>query len=201
MKVVSNRKNPLVRSFTSNAVFDLNSEQLKIYLSQENLKPVKLHEEASLKQKKKLPKKTKKKPGCFSSVEKWDYKHCQKLHFLWKGYMTNLLKDSFKETKINRNILQEILLKVDFHGAILRVVQSKCISFKNKEGIVVTESKNLFQLVTNLNKVIKIPKKNSVFEVKFKTYKITIFGDQFCIKPGVRLTKKFNKYIYTLPLV
>lgn len=197
MKVVSSRKHPLVRNVLSFKLPNLSCEQVKIMLTQEDIRPVKLHEEKQFKFKcKKFNKKEKK--SALSVVDRnWSYKECKKMHYLWLGYMKNLIK----ETDPNTNTLQELLLKADFHGAYLRVVQSKCNSFKNLQGIVMMESKNIFQIITVTNKIIKIPKKNSIFEVQYMKYRITIFGDQFCIKPGFRLIKKFNKYVNTLALV
>ena len=126
------------------------------------------------------------------------YEDYETMHDMWNQYMTELLANSGSN---NTNQMQSLLLKADFHGAAMTVVRSRCLTMRNQSGIVVTESKNFFQIVTKKDKMIMVPKKSSIFEITFLNNKITIFGDQFCYKPGHRLVKKFGKYLSTLPLV
>jgi len=130
------------------------------------------------------------------SIQKALYKDYEPLHELWKDYISELLG-----SQCDTKSVQDVLLKADLHGAMILVVHCKCVSINNLCGIIVLESKNIFQLLTASNKLVKIPKKNSIFQIIFLNYRITIFGDQFCIKPGFRLTKKFLKYLPVLDLI
>jgi RNase P/RNase MRP subunit p29 len=50
------------------------------------------------------------------------------------------------------------LTKADFHGAIVRVAQSKCPSLLGLEGIVLQETENTFVIVTPSNTFKSKPK-------------------------------------------
>lgn len=50
--------------------------------------------------------------------------------------------------------ISRLLTKADYHGSILTVVRSKCSSLVGKEGIVIIETKNTFQLVAQNNSLV-----------------------------------------------
>lgn len=45
------------------------------------------------------------------------------------------------------------MMKADLHGCHLTVRQSKCPSFIGVHGIVIKETRNMFQLITPENKI------------------------------------------------
>ena len=127
------------------------------------------------------------------------------LHNMWKEYMHGTLAAS---SLINN----ELLLKVDYHGCIFKVVKSKCGSYIGKEGMMIKETENTFQLLTRDNKVFTIPKNGSVFQFTFekqvlskeakqnkvqipetKSYQIEIIGTQFCFRSYDRASKRFKR--------
>jgi len=131
----------------------------------------------------------------------YSYKDYEPLREIWKQYMNDLLpvpKDADqKEKSKNATLvtLQETMLKVDLHGAEIKVVESATASLIGIEGTVIVETKNIFSIITNNNKMINIPKAKNIFHIHFDDYLFTIFGDQFCIKPSLRMVKKFKNYV------
>ncbi|XP_034039837.1 ribonuclease P protein subunit p29 [Thalassophryne amazonica] len=112
------------------------------------------------------------------------------LHELWKSYITDLcggLKPSSSP-----HVIQQKLLKADFHGAIITVVRSKCPSYVGATGILVQELKHVFKLITKEDKVKVIPKRNSVFSMEFSGFVSHIYGSQFEKRAGERSAKKFK---------
>ncbi|KAG2389029.1 hypothetical protein C9374_014429 [Naegleria lovaniensis] len=129
------------------------------------------------------------------------------LHEMWKEYMLSMLGTS----SLFNN---ELLLKADYHGCIFRVVKSRCGSYIGKEGMVIKETENTFQLLTRDDKFYIIPKNGSVFQFNFekqvrppsgirgkestappenKNYQIEIIGTQFCFRSYDRASKKFKR--------
>lgn len=129
------------------------------------------------------------------------------LHDMWKEYMLSMLGTS----SLFNN---ELLLKADYHGCIFRVVKSRCGSYIGKEGMVIKETENTFQLLTRDDKFFIIPKNGSVFQFNFekqvrppsgvrgkestappetKNYQIEIIGTQFCFRSYDRASKKFKR--------
>ncbi|KDQ58952.1 hypothetical protein JAAARDRAFT_175588 [Jaapia argillacea MUCL 33604] len=93
------------------------------------------------------------------------------LHHLWCGYMSELLGLSpppftlpSQETPIpNSSAMHAKLVKADFHGSIVTVIQNKNPCIVGLSGIVILESENAFRVVTKDDKVKLIPKQNSIF--------------------------------------
>uniref|UniRef100_A0A4W4FNU5 Ribonuclease P protein subunit p29 n=1 Tax=Electrophorus electricus TaxID=8005 RepID=A0A4W4FNU5_ELEEL len=96
------------------------------------------------------------------------------LHDLWKQYITDLCNGL--KPGSNPQMLQQKLLKADFHGAILTVVRSKCPSYVGTTGILVQELKHIFKIITKENRLKVIPKRNSVFSVEMGNFVTHIYG-------------------------
>ncbi|KAF5886543.1 ribonuclease P protein subunit p29, partial [Clarias magur] len=73
------------------------------------------------------------------------------LHDLWKQYITELCNGLRPESNVQ--VMQQKLLKADFHGAILTVVRSKCPSYVGSTGILVQELKHVFKIITQENRL------------------------------------------------
>jgi len=117
------------------------------------------------------------------------YEHFLLLHNLWKSYMSMFANNS---GKIPFLPLDERLLRIDYHGAILSVFNSKCKNFIDIKGIVAKETKHMFTLVTVANDVKILPKKNIIFLIELDDYQIKINGDAIIGKPGNRVVKKIK---------
>jgi ribonuclease P protein subunit POP4 len=99
-----------------------------------------------------------------------------------------------------RTNLENALVRADYHGAFLRVVQSKCPSLVGKNGLVVQETLNTFVLIQSDNRSVVIPKTGSIFECRLnqpsqsghKDLEWLLFGDQLRQHSGLRASKKFK---------
>ncbi|XP_053085540.1 ribonuclease P protein subunit p29 [Pangasianodon hypophthalmus] len=112
------------------------------------------------------------------------------LHHLWKQYITDLCNGLRPES--NPQVMQQKLLKADFHGAILTVVRSKCPSYVGSTGILVQELKHVFKIITKENRLKIIPKRNSVFSVEMGDFVTHIYGSKFELRSSERSAKKFK---------
>ncbi|ORX40391.1 RNase P/MRP, p29 subunit [Piromyces finnis] len=112
------------------------------------------------------------------------------LHQLWKQYMKELLGEI---STTNYSLIYSKLLKADFHGSIITVVQSKCPSYIGKSGIVLKETENTFNIITKSNRLLIIPKAHSVFTINYDKLLFNIYGDNFKVRTGERISKKFKK--------
>lgn len=122
------------------------------------------------------------------------------LHGLWLGYMTELMggvasqsKKGFRRAESDQ-ILNR-LLKADLHGAIMKVIRSKCPSYVGIEGIVILETKHTFTLITESNAVKVIPKPNNVFSLGLRDrgLSFTLYGNHFLERTADRSAKKWKR--------
>ena len=128
-----------------------------------------------------------------SDLEGITYEQFKDLNELHTGYMEAI----FQKTRAdNTEFIGNEILKADLHGAKLEVLRSKCKTLVGKKGFVVMETKHTFRLIQEDSKLVTIPKKASVFSFKFKVgekpKEAVIFGDNFCLAPGMRIIKKFK---------
>jgi len=127
------------------------------------------------------------------------------LHSLWCGYMRDVLSLTPRERE-NRNeenekgkgkeiakrkhhererkkvltpdIVGPLLASADYHGCLLRVVRSKCVSRVGVEGIVVRDTKFTFEIITRKNEVKVMPKEGTVFRFEVPLKDNTISGGE-----------------------
>ncbi|KAG6459541.1 ribonuclease P protein subunit p29 [Manduca sexta] len=121
------------------------------------------------------------------------------LNKLWTDYICEVLeiKDSIPERNSkNWESFTQTFYKADLHGAYMRVVESKCPSYVFKKGICIMDTKNTFKILSEENIVTTLPKKECVFEISLKDWKLTLFGKHFCSKPADRSNKKMKNYLY-----
>jgi ribonuclease P protein subunit POP4 len=104
------------------------------------------------------------------------------------------MRDLYSVTQ--RCNLENALLRADYHGAFLRVVQSKCPSHVGKGGLVVQETLNTFVMIQSDNRPIVIPKNGNVFicGLQLPTLKIEwhLYGDQMRQHAGFRSSRKYK---------
>ncbi|XP_016352547.1 ribonuclease P protein subunit p29-like [Sinocyclocheilus anshuiensis] len=112
------------------------------------------------------------------------------LHELWKQYIVDLCNGL--KPGSNPQMIQQKLLKADFHGAVLTVVRSKCPSYVGLTGILVQQLKHVFKITTKEDKLKVIPKRNSVFSVELGDFVTHIYGSKFELRSSERSAKKFK---------
>ncbi|RMY47210.1 hypothetical protein D0863_15685 [Hortaea werneckii] len=94
------------------------------------------------------------------------------LHRMWCAYIREILglgRDG-KRTFVDANSAGPVLVSADYHGALLEVTRSRCLSRVGTKGIVVKDTKFTFELVTMRDEVKVLPKEHTVFrfEVPFE---------------------------------
>ncbi|XAR50990.1 Ribonuclease P [Bertholletia excelsa] len=94
------------------------------------------------------------------------------MHEMWKGYMTQLLKN------VGKNQLAQCLLNADLHGAMILVVQCRITSFTGVSGIMIRETAETLGVITEDNKFRVVPKKPSIFMFPVDCWKVTLYGDK-----------------------
>lgn len=112
------------------------------------------------------------------------------LHDLWKQYIVDLCNGL--KPGSNPHMIQQKLLKADFHGAVLTVIRSKCPSYVGLTGILVQELKHIFKIIAKDDKLKVIPKRNSVFSVEIGDFVTHIYGSKFELRSSERSAKKFK---------
>lgn len=110
------------------------------------------------------------------------------------------------------------ICSADFHGAEVEVVRSRCPSRVGVKGIVVKDSRHVFEIVTKKDEVKVLPKEGTIFKVvvplvvgekanpstndarKEKTTDegqemvLEIHGDQFMYRAADRANRKFKSH-------
>lgn len=109
------------------------------------------------KQKKTLNRKQKKALGFYSIPKKSiKYEDMEVIHDLWKQYMTKYLNitPDFRVPSIGEKSWENfslLLVKADFHGALMTIVRSRCPGLVGKKGICIMDTKNTFKIVSTDN--------------------------------------------------
>jgi ribonuclease P protein subunit POP4 len=78
------------------------------------------------------------------------------LHRLWCGYMREILrleKDNPYGQFVEAKNSGPLLASADYHGALVEVVRSRCVSRVGVRGIVVRDTKSTFEVVTAKNQL------------------------------------------------
>ncbi|XP_043266579.1 ribonuclease P protein subunit p29 [Venturia canescens] len=126
------------------------------------------------------------------------YEELMPLNEMWTEYIRqNLGVHSFSKLPIspdnlNWESINQRLMKADYHGAIISVVQSKETNLVGTRGIVLQETKNCFRIVTPRNTLRTIPKSSSVFRFHLPDAHLQVYGKEICFKPAERSVKKFK---------
>jgi len=185
-------------------VKEINGE-LKKTLVLSYQKPKRTKSKPIRKSKKPLTAKEKRSLGLYRLPKKGlKYSSFEALNSMWNGYMKELLDlESLESGGWSPNLneetrqlqLQMRVCRAELSGALLSVASASCPSHVGVTGIVVLESKNTLQIISQDNKLRLIPKLGSSFSFDFEGYKFTFPGSSIHSKPAERITKKLkNKY-------
>ena len=90
------------------------------------------------------------------------YEIYEPLHRMWIGYIQEVL-GLREEGGIVSSGEAAKLCSADFHGAEVEVVRSRCVSRVGVKGIVVKDSKFVFEVVTKKDVVKVLPKEHTIF--------------------------------------
>ena len=135
------------------------------------------------------------------------YSLFEAVHQLWRQYMAEFLEETRRS---GRAAVEARLIKADFHGAKLTVVQSKAASLVGTTGIVVKETENVFHLVTKADRMARVPKAGAVFTLllgedeaagveeeteggrRRRVSLVTLYGNHIRQRSGDRVTRKYK---------
>lgn len=160
-----------------------------------------------------LPARQRRKLGLYDVPrESQRYAVFEPLHRLWLGYVREVLGG---DIRAGGQAAAAKLSSADFHGAKVEVVRSKCPSRVGIHGIVIKDSKFVFEVITKGNKVKTVPKEGTLFRVEIPVESekikesgtaegaaqddvpkmvVELHGDQFQIRSVDRSTKKFKEH-------
>ncbi|KAK6579698.1 hypothetical protein PZA11_007934 [Diplocarpon coronariae] len=122
----------------------------------------------------KLSRKKKQKPAPLSARQKrgmqlYDipkeqqkYAIYEPLHRMWIGYIQELLWEDGATRQVTPAMAAK-LCSADFHGAEVEVVRSRCVGRVGTKGIVVRDSRGVFEVVTRKDAVKILPKEHTIF--------------------------------------
>ncbi len=130
------------------------------------------------------------------------------LHNLWLGYIREVLGSELYSGGQGAGAK---LGGADFHGAEVEVVRSRCVSRVGIKGIVIKDSKFVFEIITTDNKLKIVPKEGTIFQVQVPPKEETssapgdsspeqramifeILGAQFLYRSADRANKKFKPH-------
>jgi ribonuclease P protein subunit POP4 len=147
------------------------------------------------------------------------------LHQMWLGYIREVLGideywngEDGREVQIGAAAAAK-LCAADYHGAEVEVVRSRCVSRVGIRGIVVKDSKFVFEIVGRGNGVRVVPKEHTVFGFRIprggeggengdeeveggeegkggrrKDLLFELHGDQFIYRAADRANRKFKSH-------
>lgn len=175
-----------------------NIDDLSPYLELPNYKKKVKEPKKFKKQKKRMSRKEMKNLGLYSLPRKsMKYDDYKDLNALWIGYMQEQLGSDLKQlekkltlTDPQYDMMSGTIHKSDFHGAKIKVIKNKCPSMVGHKGIVIMETKETFNILSKDNILRIIPKATSLFELKWKKVRFTIFGKHLKMKSAERSVKK-----------
>ena len=147
--------------------------------------------------------------------QKQKYAVFEPLHKLWLGYVREILGAELYTGGGGQGAAAR-LCSADFHGAVVEVTRSRCPSRVGIRGIVVKDSRFVFEVITRKNRVKIVPKEGTVFRVDVpaedapaaaaaddddgegegvrKPFSFEIHGDQFQHRSADRTNKKFKAH-------
>ncbi len=156
-----------------------------------------------------------KRATCIYEIPKSQQKYeiYEPLHRMWIGYIQEVLGENC--TPVTSGTAAK-LVSADYHGAELEVVRSRCVTRVGVKGIVVRDSRFVFQIITKDNALKMVPKEHTVFRFEVpspgkheggvnieaegpneKTKKSLVFelhGEQFQYRSADRANKKFKAH-------
>lgn len=136
------------------------------------------------------------------------------LHNLWLGYVREILGS---EVYTGGQAAAAKLSAADFHGAQVEVVRSGCVGRVGIKGIVIKDTRFVFEIITPRNKIKTVPKEGTIFKVAIspaelaaavgkeegqahhipaKDLAFEILGDQIKLKAADRASKKFKQHFW-----
>lgn len=103
------------------------------------------------------------------------------LNKIWNSYIQSVLGQ-----ERNDEIFLKKLLSSDLHGSFIKILAAKCETYEGQSGIVIQETNRIFRIVTKMDRIIVILKKNCVFLIEACGRNVKVYGSQLEIRPADR---------------
>lgn len=111
------------------------------------------------------------------------YSDFEKINKLWTEYAQKVLA---------QNDLVNVF-RMDVHGCLITCTASKNPTFIGTEGFVVQDTKNTFLLVTRTNRLVTVPKRESIFEFNVAQKRYRVHGCNFLFTIQARTKIKYKQ--------
>lgn len=133
----------------------------------------------------KLNSRTRKKLYRLSNEErrKLEYSTFEKVHDLWQQYAARVVKES--------DLMS--VFRMDLHGCKIRCTACKNPTLVGIEGIVVQETKNTFLVIKQTNRLLTLPKRESVFKFRIGVQVYKIHGCNLLFTTQTRSKVKYKQ--------
>ncbi|EJW85865.1 hypothetical protein WUBG_03223, partial [Wuchereria bancrofti] len=106
----------------------------------------------------------------FNSIEA--YSQFEPLYELWCDYFSTLVNGSNGQ-------LDARMLKADYHGCLLMIVEAANPAQVGICGIVTRETRQTFMLITKQDRLLTIPKQDTIFQFALEGKIYLLFGNAF----------------------
>ncbi|KAK0164993.1 hypothetical protein PV328_003553 [Microctonus aethiopoides] len=129
---------------------------------------------------------------------KLKYKDLLPLNKMWLEYILQAIGfKHFKDLPTSSidqrwEMINQRLMKADYHGAKISVIRSKCPSLIGITGLIVQDTKNTFRVISEDDTIRTIPKPVVAIKIHLLGASLELFGKEFCIRPAERAVKKFK---------
>lgn len=111
---------------------------------------------------------------------------------LWKDYAASLL-GSDEDKAVDVDKLAERVMRMDFHGAEIEVVQARDPTLVGKRGIVYQETSHTIRIVSARDQKFTVPKRFTTFELCAGATAFEISGSTIELRSSERSVRKFKK--------
>lgn len=111
------------------------------------------------------------------------YSDFEKINQLWCSYAKTVLSSGDPLS----------VFRMDLHGCLIKCTASKNPTLVGTEGFVIQDTKNTFLVVKRTNKIVTLPKKESIFEFSANERHYRIHGCNFLFTVQARTKLKYKQ--------
>jgi len=112
------------------------------------------------------------------------YKVMERIHLIWIQYSRMVLATPGEQSNV---------FKLDLHGCLISCTASRNPTLVGSKGIVVQETKNTFLIICDTDRMITIPKCESIFEFSIDGKTFRIHGCNFLFTVQARSKLKYKR--------
>ncbi|VDK81521.1 unnamed protein product [Litomosoides sigmodontis] len=117
-----------------------------------------------------------------SDLKNLKYAQFEPLYELWCDYFSTLVAGPGSQLDVR-------VLKADYHGCLLMVAEAANPAQVGICGIVTRETRQTFMLITKEDRLLTIPKQDTIFQFALEGKIYVLFGNAFRFQPSLRAKK------------